>query len=214
MKLGKRISTAMKLLPYALAAALLPAGKALADHRQRIAYESLEISDFYRFNSDEKVNGATILVRDFNNNVIDASFSIADLDPNSVYSIWLAVFNNPRYCSDDDCGLDDIPGVNPAADPRVHPSVFYGGGFIADDGGNGHATFKIVPGRTSRELFGGTKNYGLERVWGPHIHVVLRTHGPAVTGSVAHQMGTASGTCNTPSGMCENVFASFHPPLP
>jgi hypothetical protein len=54
-------------------------------------------------------------------------------------------------------------------------STFYGGGFIANNGGSGHATLKIVPGRTSRELFGGTQNYGLERIWGSHIHIVLRT---------------------------------------
>jgi hypothetical protein len=205
-----RVTTA---LTGALAAVLLPCGSALADHRSAIVYESLEISDFYVFNSDQKVDGATILTRDYNNNVIDVSLSIAALDPDTVYSIWVAVFNNPRFCSNDDCGLDDIPGVNPAADARVHPSVFYGGGFIADGGGNGHATFKIVPGRTARELFGGTKNYGLERVFGPDIHIVLRTHGHPVTGSVAKQLGTASSTCNTLSGMCQNAFASFHPPL-
>ena len=189
------------------------ASPAQADDRGgRWAAESVEISDFYVFNTDQKVNGATILVRDFVNRVIDVDLSIDALDPGGAYSIWVAVFNNPWYCSDA-CGLDDLPGINPAADKRVRPSVFYGGGFLADSGGSGTASFKIVPGRTSRELFAATENYGLERLWGSEIHIVLRSHGAAVTGSVANQIGTASGTCNTATGMCQNVFTSFHPPL-
>ena len=191
----------------------LAAGAALANPWDKVVLESVEISDFYKFNTTEKVAGATILTRDYNNNVVDVDLSINTLEPGQAYSIWIAVFNNPWYCSNDECGLDDIPGVNPSADPRVHPSVFYGGGFLADNSGSGRAAVKIVPGRTKRELFGATKNYGLERLWGTEIHVVLRSHGPALVGSVAEQIGTASGACNTPNGMCANVFSSFHPPL-
>lgn len=184
----------------------------------RYAFESMEISDFYVFNTDQKSQGAVILVRDYNNNVIDVNLTTNDLVPGNAYSIWIAVFNNPWHCSDP-CGLDDLPGVNPDADPRVHPSVFYGGGFLADAAGSANVSLKLVPGRTSRELFAATKNYGLERLWGTHIHVVLRSHGPALDptnpadaaiGSVAQQIGTASAACNP---VCANVLASFHPPI-
>lgn len=174
-------------------------------------HESVEISDFYAFNTDVKTEGATILVRDFKRRTVDVDLYANDLQPGWAYSIWIAVFNNPEFCSEP-CGVDDLPGPNPDADPRVRPSVFYGGGLLADGTGHGSASFGIPIGRTQRELFGGTMNYGLQHLYKAHIHVVLRSHGEALVGGIAEQIGTASMTCNTAEG-CQNVIASFHPPL-
>lgn len=199
-----------------IAGVALTTASAPASARHYVA-ESVEISDFHVFNTDQKSKGAVILIRDFNNNVIDVTLTTNDLVPGNAYSIWIAVFNNPWHCSDE-CGVDDLPGPNPNADPRVRPSVFHGGGFLADSAGSANASFKIVPGRTSRELFGGTQNWGLQRLWGTEIHIVLRSHGPALDptnpadaaiGSIANQIGTASEACNP---TCANVFASIHPP--
>lgn len=176
-----------------------------------MAHESLEISDLYLFNTDIKADGATILVRDFDRRVVDIDLYTKALEPGWAYSIWIAVFNNPEHCSDP-CGIDDLPGPNPDADPRVRPSVFYGGGLLADASGYGTASTRVVVGKTHRELFGGTDNHGLQRLRKAHIHVVLRSHGEALVGGIGDQIGTANGTCNTPDG-CQNVLASFHPPI-
>ena len=186
------------------------------DRHDRQVVESLEVSNLYVFNTETKSKGAVILVRDYNNDVVNVSVSSSDLAPGHVHTIWIVAFNRPWHCSDL-CGLDDLPGINPSADPRVHASVFYGGGFIADDTGSvNHTLTPIVPGRTSRELFGGTKDYGLERLFLTEIHVVLRDHGPQfdpadpAVGTVAQQLSTAT-VCNPNPMACANVRASIHP---
>jgi len=174
-------------------------------------HESVEISDMYLFNTDVKANGAVILVRDFDKGMVTINLQTGALQPGWAYSIWIAVFNFPEYCSDP-CGIDDLPGANPNADPKVKPSVFYGGGLLADGSGYGSASTEISVGKTSRELFAATENYGLQQLRKAHIHVVLRSHGEALVGGIAKQIGTASSTCNTAEG-CQNVLASFHPPI-
>jgi hypothetical protein len=204
---------ALRRLGAAAAGLLLLVGaQAQAGHPHSV-YESVEVSDLYQFNTETKVNGAVILVRDFNNNVVDVSLSTSALQPGYAFSIWIAVFNNPGYCSQE-CSTNDLPGVDPSAAPRVKATVFYGGGYLDDSAGNAKTAYKIVPGRTNRELFApaGTRNFGLQRLWGSEIHIVLRTHGEAWIGNVATQIGTASGACNPDMTACANKFASFHPP--
>jgi hypothetical protein len=103
--------------------------------------------------------------------------------------------------------------------------VFWGGGLIADPNGNGSTSLRIVPGRTTRELFAPvmSNDSGLraDRLRWAHIHLVLRDHGLPVSGHVARQVGTASEFCNPdpsnppPPGMtCFNAFASIHAPMP
>jgi hypothetical protein len=215
---------ASRVLVSCLAAgAFLASSAASADHRSFVA-ESVEVSDLYKFSAaptdQDKVIGGAILVRDYENRVVDATLTSSALSPGHVYSIWIAVFNNPWFCSDP-CGINDLPFQN--GDPRVDTSVFYGGGFIADASGSGGTALKIVPGRTRRELFAPvmSNNSGLrrDRLRWAHIHLVLRDHGLPVLGQVAKQIGTASEACNPdpayppPSGMtCFNAFASFHVP--
>lgn len=206
------------------AAAALAASNASADHRREVP-ESVEVSDLYKFSANpsaqDKVVGGAILIRDFKNRVVDATLTTSALSPGHVYSIWVAVFNNPWFCSAP-CGIDDLPFQG--GNPRIDTSVFWGGGFIADANGNGSTSLKIVPGRTGRELFAPamSNDSGLRQdrlVWA-HIHLVLRDHGLPVQGQVARQIGTASEACNPdpkyppPAGQtCFNAFASFHPAL-
>lgn len=172
--------------------------------------ESVEVRDHYVFGTTERVSGATILVRDYRNEVVDATVTSSALQPGWAYSIWVAVFNYPEYCAEPfACSTRDLE-IN-QGDPRVKASVFYGGGLIADAGGYGATSFKIVPGRTRRELFAMSRDYGLQNLRHGEIHVVLRSHGMAgATGAVAEQIGTASAGC--PAEGCRNVFASIHAP--
>ncbi|MFK7894710.1 MAG: hypothetical protein AB8G23_02680 [Myxococcota bacterium] len=169
--------------------------------------ESVEVRDHFVFGVDERVDGATVLVRDFRNRQIDATITSRALDADTSYSIWWAVFNRPEFCAEPyACQVSDLKG-----DWRIKPSVFWAGGFISDGEGYGNTAIRLVPGRTRRELFGNTKNYGLQNLKGAEIHVVLRTHGPAgLAGTVAEQVGTATEAC--PSDGCANVFVSIHSP--
>jgi hypothetical protein len=154
------------------------------------------------------VNGATTLIRDYENKVIRANVSTGALEKNFAYSIWWVVFNYPQYCiTPYECGLGDLEVNN--GDPRVKNSVFYGGGMVADGTGYANTVMTLVRGRTKRELFAMSKDWGLQNIRGAEIHVVLRTHGLAgIAGPVSKQIGTAAEAC--PDTGCANVFASVH----
>ena len=177
--------------------------------------ESIQTSDHFIFGTNEPVLGATTLIRDFRNCVVNVNVISSALEANWAYSIWIVVFNQPERCfAPNVCGVGDLEAFG--GDPRVKASVFWGGRFVADGTGSADTTLSILPGRTNRELFGNTKDHGLRNFGGAEIHVVLRSHGPAGSqGSVSSQIGTASGACPPPppdGPGCVNEFASFHPP--
>jgi hypothetical protein len=168
--------------------------------------ESVEVANHHVFPAGPEVDGATILVRDFRNKVVRMDVTTAALDPDTAYSIWLAVFNSPEHCGiPHDCTPADL------GNPEVRASVFWGGGLISDGNGYGSTTMTLQPGRTGRELFANMSDLGLQDIRRAHIHVVLRTHGLiGVAGSVANQIGTAWEAC--PGTGCLNAFASVHVP--
>jgi len=172
--------------------------------------ESVQVSDLHVFGSGELIDGATILVRDFSAGNAHATVTTRGLEPETAYSIWWAVFNYPAYCAKPfACAVTDLEVFG--GDPKIKASVFWGGGFIADAFGYANTALVLPAGRTSRELFGQTSDYGLQNLHGAEIHVVLRSHGEAgVAGPVATQIGTAMGAC--PPAGCVNAFFSVHSP--
>ncbi len=170
--------------------------------------EAVSVSDHLRFNTTDVVDGATILARDSNQGIITATISTRALEPDTAYSIWWAIFNQPGVCAEPyRCAVSDLEVFG--GDPRVNASVFWAGGFISDQSGIANTSLQLGLGRTNRELFAQTENHGLQNLLGAEIHVVLRTHGRAgVAGSIAEQIGTANMAC--PADGCQNVFASIH----
>jgi len=196
----------LKMMIAVLASSAI-AASVMADEGSHAGWkvnESVEVSDHYLFNTSTVVDGATILIRDFDNSIVRGTITSRALNPEAAYSIWIVVFNRPKYCAAAYmCGLGDL------GNPKVEVSVFWGGGFIADANGYANTSFSIVPGRTDRELFAVPGDYGLANLKGAEIHIVLRTHGEAgFAGTVAQQIGTANGACDG----CANQFASIHIP--
>lgn len=176
--------------------------------------ESIEISDHVVFGTNDRVAGATTLIRDFRNCVVDVTVLSSALEAYWAYSIWIVVFNHPEHCiAPSACGVGDLEAFG--GDPRVKASVFWGSGFAADGTGSADTTLSIRPGLTNRELFGNTRNYGLLNFGGAEIHIVLRSHGLAGSrGPISSQIGTASDVCPLPppdDRGCVNEFASIHP---
>lgn len=184
-------------------------GAALADDGEGKTKEAIQVADHHIFGSNVAVDGATLLIRDYKNREVRASVMTGALEPDFAYSIWWVVFNNPQYCATPyACTGGDLE-IN-GGDPHIKASVFYGGGMLAD--GTGHATTELtlVPGRTTRELFAMSKDYGLRNLRKAEIHLVIRSHGLAgIAGPVSMQIGTANQAC--PDAGCANVFASVHP---
>lgn len=205
-----RMASAKKLaVAWVLASAAASGGQQVTlSEEARLGVESVEIANLHVFNTSEIVDGATILIRNFRDQVVEASLSTRALELEVAYSIWWAVFNRPQFCAVPGvCRVTDLE-VN-GGDPRVKVSVFWGGGLVADTFGTANVSLRLYPGRTTRELFANSRNYGLIDVRRAEIHMVLRTHGPAgVAGTVGEQVGTANRAC--PLDGCRNVFASIH----
>ena len=94
------ISTTTKLIG---AAALLSVSLAANAQSQGLGEpmlnkESVQVSDHHIFNTDTVVDGATVLIRDQASNQVNASIVSRALEPDTAYSIWWAVFNNPQFC--------------------------------------------------------------------------------------------------------------------
>jgi hypothetical protein len=173
-----------------------------------VVAESIEVANLRVFNTETMIDGATVLVRDFHDQVVDATVSTHGLEPNVAYSIWWAVFNHPEFCAEPNrCTVRDLE-IN-GGDPRVKVSVFWGGGILADEFGAATTALRLPTGRTRRERFASSRDYGLRNIRNAEIHLVLRSHGLAgVAGPVAQQLGTAFAAC--PSSGCLNAFASIH----
>ena len=173
-------------------------------------YLAITLRNNFVFNTAETVNGATILIRDRKTRSITATVSTAALQPGWIYSIWWAVFNHPEHCAlPYRCSVADLE-IN-GGDPAIKASVFWGGGLIADADGVATTSLRLGVGKTSRELFANSRDYGLRNLLGAELHLVLRSHGQAgFWGTVAQQLGTANDAC-PPQG-CVNDFVSFHPP--
>lgn len=163
------------------------------------------ISNMHVFPTGPDVVGASVLTR--YNTFVEATVSTTGLSANAAYTWWWVVFNQPEFCVDG-CGLDDLPvGATPTStgDSRVRASQLWGGGFVADGTGAAEVRALLERNKAPGEVRFGP---GLKRPRKAEIHIVLRTHGPAVAGEVAEQIGSLNGGC-TPeeiaAKMCPNA---------
>jgi hypothetical protein len=192
---------------------LAAAQVALADGSHNPQRPFVTVSDMHIFPNGPAVVGISIMTRD--ETAVDATVSTTGLSPAGAYSWWWVVFNRPQYCVDG-CGLDDLPvGATPVSngDPRVRASLLWGGGFVSDDTGSANAAARLERAAPPGEVRFGP---GLLNVRKADIHVALRSHGEAVAGEVAEQIGSFDGGC-TPeeitAGQCPNANVQFavHP---
>ncbi|MGH8242196.1 MAG: hypothetical protein ACRETY_02470 [Steroidobacteraceae bacterium] len=170
---------------------------------------AVTISNMNTFPNGPAVVGASVLTR--YNTFVEATVSAAGLAASGAYSWWWVVFNYPEFCVGG-CGLDDLPvGATPISngDPRVRASLLWGGGFVANGTGAAEVRALLERNKAPGEVRFGP---GLKRPRGAELHIVLRSHGPAVAGEVADQIGRFDGGC-TPEeiamAMCPNANVQF-----
>jgi hypothetical protein len=172
-----------------------------------------------------QVVGTTQLTR--NTDGLQLTLDVDGLIPGHAYSVWWVVWNNPEFCD----GACDDPDVG-SEDVKVE--VLYAAGSVAGGTkGNFGATLKEddVTGSINGEFFNLPNNGGLLDAMKAEIHVVLRSHGPAIPGQVDQQISTYAGGCNpsdpnyngghgfipffttTPEseGECSSLFVSVFP---
>lgn len=146
--------------------------------------------------------------------------------PREAVTIWWVVFNNPSACSDA-CGADDIfvngdatLGLDLDQIAATQAVGGYGGGTLADRHGVVTVRGSLGVGETGREVIAGVEPILLDSRTA-EVHLVARTHGPAIPGLVDEQLGSYGGGCqvfNVPGvypvgvGGCSDVQSSIHLP--
>lgn len=184
-----------------------------------------------------KIAGASVrLVRDPDaNTAIAQDWVVKGLTPGHVVTVWWAFYTNQDDCvagipdiEPDQfneinvlCGPDDLSGNSV---DTIIPGFGYAGpapmgGTIVD--ANGDATFpavmtQVVDANATNDDF--IIGNGIRDLFKSEIHLVLRSHGPAITDDDTMrdaQMGTFNGGCEDGepnAGQCVNVQFAFVPP--
>jgi hypothetical protein len=132
---------------------------------------------------------------------IFGSLSTKGLNPGWVYTAWFGIFNNPDQCATRPCSAADFG--NPAV---MGSRVNFGGRLIGADGAATYGGYLAVGDTTA--AFDGP---GLLDPKHAEIHMVVRSHGPALMGAAfTDQLSMFNGGC--PPNTCINVQASVHAP--
>lgn len=153
-------------------------------------------------------------------NELWGSIHVTDLNPNSAFTIWAAVFNRPEGCTTNPAGpvhcsaADFVPVPNPAKS-----SGFNVGAFVTDDSGTANVNFHLragTPPDGTSVLWGvgGINDNGVRpgldagNGFGAEVHVVIRAHGAINAMNIAAQLSQFNGGCNP---TCGNVQVSPFP---
>ncbi|MDH4118128.1 MAG: hypothetical protein OEX04_08395 [Acidimicrobiia bacterium] len=184
-RLGAILGVIALMIPAVPAAAHKP-------HRDRSVSPVTFLSDSTR------TVGWSSLVRD--DDGVHMMFRSSELGANAAITIWWVVFNNPNGCSNP-CGPDDLflngdptQGFNEAQIEAAQIVAGYSTGRVANE--DGKATFRdsLLAGAVGDELIVGSGPL-IQDSRVAEIHVVARTHGPAIPGLVDEQLGSYAGGC-------------------
>jgi hypothetical protein len=169
--------------------------------------------------SPDPATGAVRLNR--TRNELWASVHVTDLEPNSAFTIWAAIFNRPRECEspagpDVQCSGDDLSAVpNPA-----RASAFNVGAFVTGDDGTANINIHIRSGAPPHGAFvlfgkGGLNDNGVNpglrqgNGFGAEVHLIIRTHEGILADAIAAQLSMINGGC--PPNTCTNVQMATFP---
>jgi hypothetical protein len=158
---------------------------------------------------------------------ISMSLTTAGLQPGEAISIWWVIFNAPENCSDGQCGQNDVylmdsdgnfvlDGMRRRQLNRTNIELaqigsLWAAGSIVDEDGTATFEGRLPIGDTTGDVWFGP---GLLNPMGAVVHLVLRTHGPAMPGMIGEQLYTQWGGCPNPNDRtpCMNVQAAFFEP--
>ena len=168
------------------------------------------------------VTGTSTLHR--NSSGITVNYKTTGLTPGYAYTIWWVIWNNPQECSipgecnDPDFGNAEAVGVD----------VLYAAGHVVGKSGVGNFSGRLNAGDDSKSinaLFGLPAAGGLQsgNTYSAEVHLVLRSHGPAIPGEVNEQISGYLGGCTTffdpfaeipdEVGECGDIEFAIHSPV-
>lgn len=183
---------------------------------------SRSTADVLTFATQEKV-GTSRLVR--TDRGVSFRLSTSGLEPGTVHTLWMVVFNEPESCTAPGCGGDDLFNAD------AKPDLVYAAGHVI--GGSGRATFAghqnegAADGSIMSEWLD-RAGHGLLDARGAEIHFVVHSHGPVIPELVSEMLHTFNAGCGpdfieglppVPESLgthgpntCEDVQFAVHPP--
>jgi len=168
-----------------------------------------------------EVTGSSTLHR--NDKGITVNYKTTGLTPGYAYTLWWVIWNNPQECnipgacSDPDFAIADLVGVD----------VLFAAGHVVGNSGKGNFSGRLNADDDSgsiNALFGLPPAGGLQngKTHSAEVHLVLRSHGPAIPGMVNVQINSYGGGCidffapfaEIPDelGECGDIEFAIHPP--
>ncbi len=181
-------------------------------------------SDIVAFADPATTIGTSHLVR--TSRGVIATFRTSQLPASEALTLWWVVFNDPSGCSGP-CGEDEIfvdgdpqKGLNLAGIEAADIVAGYAAGAVSDAKGRAFMKAAVQAGGDVDEIIFGDGPILKDSV-GAEIHLVARSHGPAIPGMVDVQTGSYAGGCDvflTPPaipqavGECADIHFSVHIP--
>ena len=162
----------------------------------------ISIQPLLRFSDGSALPGGGSLLARTRDGVY-MSFHSSGLTPGTVATTWWAFFNQPKRCATSPCGVADLN--NPDAQPSL---LIATGRVVGADGTADFGAFRAV-GDATGAVFGP----GLVNAMKAEIHLVIRTHGPAILDdplTLQAQLNAFNGGC--PPNTCANLQVSIHQP--
>lgn len=212
-----------KTLAVAGAAAVLttlsgsPAGATTAPAATR--------SDVFFFADPETPVGWSSLQR--TDDGVLATFAASEIPAGHAVTLWWVVFNDPQNCSAPGCGEDDIfvdgdlaAGLNAEGIAAANIVAGYGAGTVASPDGEIILSAGLAVDETGPETILG-EGALVKDAAGAEIHLVARSHGPAIDGMTDVQTTSYGGGCETnllppeaadAEGECVDLLFSVHQP--
>lgn len=128
---------------------------------------------------------------------ITMNYKTTGLIPGHAYTIWWVIWNRPENC-DGPCDEPDFFIAD-----QVEVDVLYAAGHVVGASGKGNFSGTLKAGDDSEsinELFLLPPAGGLQEgnTLKAEVHLVLRSHGPAIPGMVNDQIGSYEGGCVDP----------------
>ena len=199
----RRLLSAGRLLPAAMAAMAM--GLLAVPVQAAPATRDTVNMEFFATGALVAPGVATsTLVR--NDNGVGMTIHTVGLPADTADTVWWVIFNNPGACSHGTfglrCGLGDL-GVS-----AVKASVQFATGHLIGSDGVGDYGAYLREGDASDCASAALPCNGLFDARTADVHIVVRTHGAPIAGSIPDQIHSFNGGC--PPNSCKNIQAAPH----
>ena len=179
---------------------------------------------FFFAQPEERVGHSTVARKD---DGVRMTFKSSGLAGDEAITIWWVVFNKPGNCSPPGCSEDDIfidgdpaNDLNEEGIQAADIVASYAAGDLSSRGGQATFRARLSAGEAGRDVLFG-EGAVLKDPRGAEIHLVARSHGPAIPGLVDEQTGSYAGGCEEflvppeipdGEGECADIQFSVHQP--